>query len=155
MTDNINAGSTSLNYQFTNLGGNPLSAVNTDDGTGIKDSGERQKFETGAQRDIQGGKGFFHLLPFAALFLVSRIYEDGAIKYEARNWEKGIPLSRYVDSAIRHLSKYMDGMRDEPHLSQAGWNILCAIWTAAKIHIGFLPKELNDLPHKCSSVIAT
>jgi hypothetical protein len=114
---------------------------------GIKDSGERREFDTGAVRDMAEKKGKMSLMPFVALFLISCIYEDGALKYAARNWEKGIPISVYVDSAMRHLSKYMDGLRDEPHLSMAGWNICCALWTAVKIYIGFLPKELNDLPH--------
>jgi len=116
----------------------------------VKDSGERQEFTTGAVRDTQGKKGFFYLLPMVSLFLVSRVYEDGATKYAARNWEKGIPISRFIDSAMRHLAKYMDGHRDEPHLSQAAWNILGALWTAAKIHLSLLPKELNDLPNNAA-----
>ena len=35
--------------------------------TTIKDSGERRKFESGAVRDISGGKGRFDLLPLDVL----------------------------------------------------------------------------------------
>lgn len=126
--------------------------------TELKDSGERQKFTTGAVRDIQTGKGLFSLLPSLALFLVARVYEDGAKKYGRDNWKKGIPISRFIDSALRHLHKYLDGLRDEPHLSQAAWNILGALWTAAMVQTGQLPKELNDVsepavsPHEQQSL---
>ena len=112
----------------------------------FKDSGDRQPFATGAVRDIQHGKGRFDLMPWIAIFLVSRIYQDGSLKYGDRNWEKGIPVGRYLDSASRHIAKYMSGLRDEPHLSMAAWNLLSAIWTAAMVEMGRLPKELFDLP---------
>jgi hypothetical protein len=112
----------------------------------FKDSGERQKFDTGANRDLQRGKGRFDLTPpFVEMFL-SRIYEDGCLKYGDRNWEKGIPINTYVNSAKRHLSKYQAGMRDEPHLSMALWNVACALWTAAMVMLDLRPKNLYDLP---------
>ncbi|NMA64478.1 MAG: hypothetical protein GX964_10660, partial [Syntrophomonadaceae bacterium] len=42
--------------------------------------------------------------------------------------------------AIRHLSCYMQGMKDEPHLRAAMWNIAFAIWTEKKY------PELQDIP---------
>jgi len=63
----------------------------------FKDSGERSSFDTGANRDIQTGKGRFDLAPpFSTMFL-ARIYETGCLKYGDRNWEKGIPINRYLD----------------------------------------------------------
>lgn len=112
----------------------------------FKDSGSRQSFASGAVRDRSAGKGRMDLVPYLAVWLVSRIYEDGAIKYAENNWMKGIPVKDYVKSAMNHLSKYMEGMRDEPHLSMAGWNILCAIWTAAQVQLGVFPQELGQLP---------
>lgn len=113
----------------------------------IKDSGERSQFSTGAQRDCQAGKGRMDLLPFRALIEVAKVYEEGAKKYNDNNWRKGIPLSRYVDSGTRHLAKWMIGWRDEPHLAQACWNLLCLIETSQMIEEGLLPAELNDLPY--------
>lgn len=55
--------------------------------------------------------------------------EDGCNKYGARNWEKGIPLYRYVDSGIRHLLKYQRGDTDERHDRAFIWNMLCGAWT--------------------------
>ncbi len=87
------------------------------------------------------------LLPYRALMAVSKIFEEGAKKYDANNWRKGIPLSRYADSGPRHFAKWMMGMRDEPHLEQACWNFLCLIETRMLIEEGLLPAELNDLPY--------
>lgn len=55
-------------------------------------------------------------------------FEDGARKYGDNNWRKGIPASRYLDSAIRHYLKHMRGDTDEPHHRACAWNILCMIW---------------------------
>ena len=145
----------------------------------IKDSGDRRVFNTGAVRDIEGGKGRCDLLPLGVIderletnvlnaiqkFLDSeneawlytaldeffgtesntedntisvwadRIldlsihYEEGARKYGERNWEKGIPVHCYIDSAVRHYLKLLRGDQDEPHDRAFVWNILGAIWT--------------------------
>ena len=113
----------------------------------LHDSGTRQDFSTGARRDVQEGKGRYDLLPPAAIFAVARVFEEGAIKYGARNFEKGIPLSRYIDSSLRHLFKHLEGQRDEPHIAQAAWNLLAYIHTATMIERGLLTDELNDLPN--------
>jgi len=114
--------------------------------TQIKDSGTRSNFTTGAVRDGQDGKGRMDLLPVRALIEVAKIFEAGAKKYAARNWEKGIPLSRYMDSGLRHAMKWLRGDRDEPHLAMACWNFLCLQDTQLRIAEGLLPMELNDLP---------
>jgi hypothetical protein len=113
----------------------------------LKDSGLRSEFDTGAVRDGQEGKGRMDLLPVRALIEVSKIMEAGAKKYAARNWEKGIPLSRFMDSGLRHAMKWLRGDRDEPHLAQACWNFLCLLDTQTRIEEGVLPAELNDLPN--------
>lgn len=40
----------------------------------IKDSGDRTEFNTGAVRDMQGGKGDMLSLPMAALLRLSVLY---------------------------------------------------------------------------------
>lgn len=112
--------------------------------TAVQDSGERTEFSTGAVRDCRAGKGRFDLLPIQALFRVAHHYENGAVKYGDNNWRKGIPLSKYYDSAIRHALKYWSGMEDEDHLSAAIWNLMCLLETESLIEKGELPKELND-----------
>lgn len=105
----------------------------------IKDSGERTEFGTGAVRDMHTGKGEMWLLPFNALLRLSRHYEAGAAKYGPMNWTKGIPVHSFMDSALRHISKYMCGCDDEDHLSAAAFNILGAMEMEAT------HPELNDI----------
>ena len=115
--------------------------------TKVKDSGKRQSFKTGSVRDTREGKGRFDLITPIGLMRLAKHYENGAIKYGDRNWEKGQPMSRYLDSAIRHIYKHLEGHRDEDHLSAGVWNLLCVIHTEEMIERGLLPKELNDLPN--------
>ena len=82
----------------------------------IKDSGDRTEFETGAKRDMHAGKGRMDLLPWYGIMEVSKHCEEGALKYGEHNVDKGIPLHSLLDSASRHLAKYMVGMDDEDHL---------------------------------------
>jgi hypothetical protein len=112
----------------------------------LKDSGKRETFDTGAKRDIQENKGRYDLLPMHALFRLSRIFEEGAKKYDEDNWRKGIPLRRYANSALRHLCRHIQGARDEDHAVQAAWNIMCMVETKYMIDQGLLPKELDNLP---------
>lgn len=112
----------------------------------VKDSGARQNFSTGAVRDTAEGKGRYDLLPTYALQRLAQHFENGAKKYGDENWRKGIPLRRYVDSAIRHLFKYLEGQRDEDHAIAAAWNILAMVETEEMIRREILPPSLNNLP---------
>ena len=108
----------------------------------IKDSGSRQQFASGAVRDCQSGKGRFDLLPPVAILRLAQHFENGSKKYSERNWEQGIPLSRYLDSAMRHLNKLLAGLKDEDHAAAAMWNIACYIHTEEMIRLGKLPEDL-------------
>ncbi len=112
----------------------------------VKDSGERKKFETGAVRDTSTGKGRFDLIPAYPLHRLAKLYEAGAIKYADRNWEKGIPTGRFMDSAFRHLMNYQDGDRSEDHLTAVVWNMFGLIWTQEQVKRGLLPESLLTLP---------
>lgn len=112
----------------------------------VKDSGVREEFATGSKRDTRKGKGRFDLISPIALKRLAQHYENGAIKYGDRNWEKGQPLSRYMDSLIRHAYCVMLGMVDEDHLAAIAWNAFAVIHTQELIRQGRLPKELDDLP---------
>lgn len=106
----------------------------------IKDSGNRREFETGAKRDMQEGKGDMVSLPNMAILRLSKHYESGAKKYGRWNYTKGIPLSSFMDSSLRHIFKYLAGWDDEDHLSAAAFNILGAMEMEAN------HKELLDIP---------
>ena len=72
------------------------------------------------------------------LLEVSKHFEEGAKKYGENNWQKGIPVRCYINSAVRHYLKWLRGDKDEPHDRAFCWNILCAIWTCKH------KPELND-----------
>lgn len=76
--------------------------------------------------------------PYTMFLEVSMHFEEGAKKYGEYNWQKGIPVRCYIDSALRHYFKYCRGDTDEPHDRAFCWNLLCAIWTC-----NHMP-ELND-----------
>lgn len=73
-----------------------------------------------------GTRGFFP----PVLLDVSIHFEEGAKKYGENNWQKGIPLSSYIDSGMRHYFKHCSGMVDEHHNRAFVWNMLCGYWTA-------------------------
>lgn len=112
----------------------------------VKDSGERREFSTGSVRDVRIGKGRYDLIPPVALRRLAQHYENGAIKYGDRNWEKGQPLSSYADSMLRHCQDYLGGCRSEDHLAAISWNAFAIIFTESMLRAGKLPPEFNDMP---------
>jgi hypothetical protein len=122
--------------------------------TGFKKVAEVDtQYGTGATRDARRGKGAFHWMPWDAVFLVSRIYENGNIGRSKdgtgndRNWENGMPILDLLQSAINHITAYIEGDRSEPHLPQAAWNVINAIAMSIWVYMGWRPAELNKLPN--------
>lgn len=62
------------------------------------------------------------------LLEVAKHFEEGAKKYGENNWQKGIPVHCYIDSAVRHYLKWLRGDKDEPHDRAFVWNLICCIW---------------------------
>ena len=67
---------------------------------------------------------------------VAKHFEEGAKKYGENNWQKGIPVNCYIDSAVRHYLKWLRGDKDEPHDRAFVWNLMCCIW-----EVDYRPKE--------------
>lgn len=114
-----------------------------------KDSGARRDFETGARRDVRTGKGRYDLMSPVATRRECQLLERGAVKYGDRNWEKGMPISVFLDSAIRHIFNYLEGEATEDHLAAARWNIGCAM------HMEEKHPELQDIPTRPGYVAPT
>jgi hypothetical protein len=112
----------------------------------VRDSGRRQRFATGMQRDVRAGKGRYDLLPCFVIDRDAHLYQNGAAKYNDRNWEKGQPFSRAIDSALRHIFQYLRGDREEDHLAAARFNLACVMHYEEMIARGLLSEELDDLP---------
>ena len=62
------------------------------------------------------------------LLEVAKHFEEGAKKYGENNWQKGLPVNCYIDSAVRHYLKWLRGDNDEPHDRAFVWNLICCIW---------------------------
>lgn len=107
----------------------------------ILDSGKRQEFYSGAIREPATNKGRFDLISPFAEARIAEWYELGAKKYADRNWEKGLPFSRYVDSAKRHINRFLQGEDAEDNLAAACWNLM-----AIMHHQECKQNELDDLP---------
>jgi hypothetical protein len=118
----------------------------------LKDSGAREEFPTGSMRDTRAGKGRFDLIPSSCLRRLARLYEKGHTKYPpgpdgVANWKKGQPLSRLLDSLLRHAMSIAEGQEDEDHAMQVAWNAFAIAWTLDEIRAGRLPLALLDLPY--------
>jgi hypothetical protein len=113
--------------------------------TEVKDSGNRQEFNTGSRRDTPTGKGNPSLIPTYPLRRLAIHYENGAKKYGRHNWMLGQPLSRYIDSLERHVWAVKEGLDDEDHEAAVIWNMISFMMTQKLIEEGQLPEELNDM----------
>lgn len=63
-----------------------------------------------------------------AFLEVAKHFAEGCEKYGENNWQKGLPVGCYIDSAVRHYLKYKRGDNDEPHDRALIWNVMCCIW---------------------------
>lgn len=114
----------------------------------LPDTGARAQYSTGAVRDASTGKGHLHAIPPGAIRRIAKRFEDGARKYTRNNWMKGIPLSHYQDSLMRHILAWAEGDTTEDHMGAILWNAACADWTEEQVLKGKLPKDLIDLPYR-------
>lgn len=89
----------------------------------LEDSGERQSFESGAVREPDDGKLRYDLIPPEPLRRLALNMTKGAAKYSAHNWNKGMPTSRLLASAMRHLELARIGNKDEDHWAALVFNI--------------------------------
>ncbi len=113
----------------------------------VRDTGkDRRVSTTGCERDNRAGKGRYDLLPAFALKRDALLYEKGAEKYTARNWERGQSFSWCLDSALRHIHQYAQGDRVEDHLAAARFHLASLMHYEEMIRRGLLPADLDDLP---------
>jgi len=90
------------------------------------------------------GKPRFDLISALALEELAKVCTIGAIKYEARNWEKGMHWSRLFGAAMRHLwarwrRHHKDTETGLSHLAHAMWCVL------AMLHFDLMRTETR--PH--------
>lgn len=109
-----------------------------------KDSGKRQEFHTGARRDVQEDKPRYDLISPIALKRFAELMGRGAAKYGDRNWERGIPLSRFYASMFRHMMQWAEGDTTEDHLAAVLFNAAGIMHTEQMVLDGKLPDSLAD-----------
>lgn len=86
------------------------------------------------------GKNRMELLPPEFLWALGQLMTIGAVKYEDRNWEKGMDWSRPMGALYRHLLKWQMGEDVDPetganHLIAVVWNAM-VLFCYQERHIG-------------------
>lgn len=109
-------------------------------------SGQYDTYRGGAVRDCRDGKGRYDLINPYVMGRLAKWFELGGKGKGDRNWEEGISLSRFWDSACRHWYQVMAREHSEDHPIAAMWNIHGYIATEWWIKQGILPPELDDMP---------
>lgn len=90
----------------------------------LPDSGHRTSFGEGmAVREADPMKPALEgISPFALLRLGVLLAKAGEKYPSYKNWEAGMPVSRYIGAIFRHLVSYMAGDTSEDHLAAILWN---------------------------------
>lgn len=75
------------------------------------------------------GKNRLDLVPPEWVWALGDVTTKGSIKYEERNWEKGMKWSTMVGCMLRHAYKWLTGETYDPetgchHLAMVAWNAL-------------------------------
>ena len=93
----------------------------------VRDSGNRQEFESGMQRDTTDDKIDYLLVRDGPMFKRwAKHLTLGAKKYNKRNWMKAAGAEEYArfrESAARHFEAWLNGEVDEDHAAACYFNI--------------------------------
>lgn len=129
----------------------------------VKDSGERQQFESGMQRDVTTGKTRYDLVFDGPMFeRLAMHLTKGAQKYEPRNWMKATgqaEMDRFRESAVRHFMLWLQGVQDEDHAAAVMFNINGYEYVQAK-QVEIVARAINkamreELMKKADSIVRT
>jgi hypothetical protein len=93
---------------------------------------KKEKLTEGVKYD--GDKAALSYIPKAALYAEGQAFAYGARKYDAWNYKLGIPVTRTLSAALRHVAQFLDGEDIDSessvhHLGCARANIAMAIDT--------------------------
>jgi len=92
-----------------------------------KDSGEREVYDSGMQRDVTTGKTKWHLVTKGPMLKRwAELMTRGAEKYDDNNWMKADSeeeYDRFKQSAMRHFMQWYMGDSDEDHAAAVIFNI--------------------------------
>lgn len=91
----------------------------------MRHGNKKTKFETGAQRDTDEGKGKPSLISPVLIHRLGVLLAKGAEHYGADNWVLGMPFRRTADSIIRHIFQWLAGDEEEDHLAAICFGAMC------------------------------
>lgn len=93
----------------------------------VKDSGKREEFASGMQRDTEEGKIKYHLIASGPMLERWAIHlTKGSYKYSDDNWMKASgeeEYQRFRKSAFRHFMKWWKGDNEEDEAAAIFFNI--------------------------------
>lgn len=102
-----------------------------------KDSGAREQFASGMQRDTEKAKPRYDLVDPVLLKRWAELMGRGADKYGADNWRKAAgeeELKRFKSSAFRHMMQLFEGDRTEDHAAAVCFNVAGYEYVLAKLN---------------------
>lgn len=102
----------------------------------VKDSGARERYASGMERDTTEGKPDYTLIPLEFLERWAQHMTKGAVKYGRENWRlaAGTPeLERFQASAFRHLMQWLGGDRSEDHAAAVAFNVAAAEYVRGRL----------------------
>lgn len=95
----------------------------------LPDSGSRVDFGEGAA--VREGADEKPSIGGISPFMLERLgmlLTRANLKYgDYRNWEEGMPFSRYIDGLGRHYAAFLRRDESEDHLAAIVWNAMCMI----------------------------
>ena len=74
---------------------------------------EEQEHQHTAMR-FNSGKAQYSMIDLQALEQCANVLEFGAKKYTRNNWKKGFPITKILDSMLRHISALANGEFIDP-----------------------------------------
>lgn len=102
----------------------------------------KSPIEGGAVRSSDAASVRFDLITPVGLRRLAETYREGADKYGANNWKRGLPASDTLNHAIRHVYLWLSGDTSEDHLAHAAWGLLTVM------HFEETRPELIDIPER-------
>jgi len=101
--------------------------------------------EIGAHKDDQD-KVRMELIPPELMTAVGNILTSGAIKYDDRNWEKGMDWSRAYGAMLRHQNAWWGGEDNDPETGRSHlWHVACCVTFLLTYEMRGVGKD--DRPH--------
>lgn len=104
-----------------------------------KDSGKRETYKSGMNRDLQDGKPRYDLIWEPILTRFANLLERGAKKYDENNWKMANSieeLNRFKASGLRHMIQWKNETEHtEDHAVAVMFNIMCAEYLKEKLGV--------------------